>query len=78
VGRPRVWDGPRVDRGRAAGLERLPQQLVEQIRTEPDHRYYEQWLTAFEALVTDSGLLTREELERRAAEYRSMERDEVF
>lgn len=54
------------------------QQLVEQIRTEPDHRYYEQWLAAFEALVTDSGLLTREQLERRAAEYRSMERDEVF
>jgi len=54
------------------------QQLVEQIRTEPDHRYYEQWLAAFEALVTDAGLLTREQLERRAAEYRSMERDEVF
>jgi hypothetical protein len=54
------------------------QRLVEQIRTEPDDRYYEQWLAAFEALVTDAGLLTREQLERRAAEYQSMERDEVF
>ncbi len=54
------------------------QRLVEQVRTEPEHRYYEQWLAAFEVLVTDAGLLTREQLERRAAEYQSMERDEVF
>jgi len=52
--------------------------LVEQIRADPDQRYYEQWLAAFEALVTDAGLLSAEELERRAAEYRSLERDEVF
>jgi nitrile hydratase accessory protein len=52
--------------------------LVEQIRADPDQGYYEQWLAAFETLVTESGLLTAEELERRAAEYRSLERDEVF
>jgi nitrile hydratase accessory protein len=52
--------------------------LVAQIDTAPDHRYYEQWLAAFEALVTDAGLLTRDQLDRRAAEYRSLERDEVF
>jgi nitrile hydratase accessory protein len=54
------------------------QRLVEQIQTVPDHRYYEQWLAAFEVLVTEAGLLTRDQLERRADEYRSMKRDEVF
>ena len=58
--------------------EEFRRRLVEEIRSEPERRYYEQWLAAFEALVTDAGLLTREQLERRAAEYRSMERDEVF
>jgi nitrile hydratase accessory protein len=54
------------------------QRLVEQIRTAPDDRYYEQWLAAFEALVTDAGMLTRDQLVRRAAEYRSLERDDAF
>ncbi len=52
--------------------------LVEEIRNHPDHRYYEQWLAAFENLVTKAGLVTRDQLERRAAEYRALERDEVF
>jgi nitrile hydratase accessory protein len=52
--------------------------LVAAIRQDPDHPYYEQWLTAFEALVTAQGLLAADELERRAAEFRRMERDEVF
>lgn len=54
------------------------QNLIEQIRTEPEHTYYEQWLAAFETAVVDTGVLTREQLDRRAAEYRSLERDEVF
>ena len=50
---------------------------------EPDERslaqrFAEGDAAAFEAVVTDAGLVTRQQLERRAAEYRALERDEVF
>lgn len=51
--------------------------LVEQIASgSPD--YYEKWLTALETVVLDSGLITGDDLSRRTAEYRTLERDPVF
>jgi len=51
--------------------------LVEQIAGgSPD--YYESWLAALESVVLDRGLITRDDLARRAAEYRGLERDPVF
>lgn len=51
--------------------------LVEQIAGGcPD--YYENWLSALETLLVDGGLITRDDLYRRAAEYRALERDPVF
>lgn len=52
-------------------------QLVEKIASEPAE-YYESWLAAFESLLLDTGVVSAEELERRADEYRSLERDPVF
>ena len=40
--------------------------------------YYEHWLAAFEKLLLEKGIMTREELERRKAEFASGEREEVF
>lgn len=51
--------------------------LVEQIAGGcPD--YYENWLSALETLAIDHGLITGDEIHRRAAEYRTLERDPVF
>jgi nitrile hydratase accessory protein len=40
--------------------------------------YYEHWLAALERLAVDRGIVDGEELGRRAGEYRSGLRDEVF
>ena len=40
--------------------------------------YYENWLSALETLLVDGGLITRDDIYRRAAEYRALERDPVF
>ena len=40
--------------------------------------YYEHWLAAFEKPLLDKGIMTREEFERRKAEFTSGEREEVF
>ncbi|GAC1482134.1 MAG: hypothetical protein PVSMB9_07770 [Candidatus Dormibacteria bacterium] len=51
--------------------------LVEQVtRGRPD--YYENWLTALETLLVDRGLVTSDDVARRAAEYRALQRDPVF
>ncbi len=51
--------------------------LVEQIASGcPD--YYENWVSALESLLIDRGLIKRDEINRRAAEYRALERDPVF
>jgi nitrile hydratase accessory protein len=52
-------------------------QLVEKIGAGGDE-YYESWLAAFESLLLDAGVVSAAELERRADEYRSLERDPVF
>jgi nitrile hydratase accessory protein len=40
--------------------------------------YYANWLSALENLLVDSGLVGRQEVHRRADEYRALERDPVF
>jgi nitrile hydratase accessory protein len=40
--------------------------------------YYERWLSAFEHLLMDEGLVSSEELAHRAGEYREGLREEVF
>ncbi len=51
--------------------------LVERIASGcPD--YYENWLSALETLLVERGLVTRDDIYLRAAEYRALERDPVF
>jgi nitrile hydratase accessory protein len=40
--------------------------------------YYEQWLAAFEQLLLAQGFCTRDEIERRTAEFASGQREEVY
>lgn len=40
--------------------------------------YYESWLDAFQSLLTTSGVLTSDEVSKRAEEYATLERDPVF
>jgi nitrile hydratase accessory protein len=40
--------------------------------------YYEWWTRAFESVLVDEGIVSREELARRTWEYRRGLRDEVF
>jgi nitrile hydratase accessory protein len=40
--------------------------------------YYERWLDAFERLLVEKGMVTREELTVRLAAFESGDRDEVF
>src|SRR5205085_559290 len=44
----------------------------------PAPDYYELWLAAFEQLLLKKGIMSREEFERRKAEFSSGEREEVF
>lgn len=56
--------------------------LVEQIRASETAgrgaKYYEQWLAAFEALLTTGGLLRPQEIEERALQFEFGERDEIY
>jgi nitrile hydratase accessory protein len=49
--------------------------LIEEIARQDSEDYYRRWLTAFERLLVERGLLGRDEIERRAGEYRRLERD---
>jgi len=51
--------------------------LVEQIGS-ADGPYYESWLAALERLLLARGVVTAEEIETRAHEYATLERDPVF
>lgn len=59
--------------------EDFRRRLIEEIGdAEPGATYYGSWLAAFEALLVDKGLISRQELATRAAQYQSGERDDVF
>lgn len=53
-------------------------ELVLEIAARRDAPYYTNWLAALERLLLVRGALSQEEVDRRQAEYRSMERQEVF
>ena len=52
----------RVDELRRA-IESLPPDAYEKMK------YYERWITAVEALLVEKGILTQEEIDRKAEEY---------
>jgi hypothetical protein len=52
----------RVDELRRA-IESLPLDAYEKLK------YYERWITAIEALIVEKGILTQEEIDRKAEEY---------
>ena len=47
-------------------------------KSDPAPDYYELWLAAFAQLLLTQGIMTREEFERRKAEFASGAREEVF
>lgn len=83
-----VFDAPWQGRafGIALGLheagvydwEEFRQRLIQEVGADEQRDYYEHWLAALERLAVERGLVTAGEYERRVAEYRSGERDEVF
>jgi nitrile hydratase accessory protein len=40
--------------------------------------YYASWLDALQSLLIEKGVVTHEQIDRRAGEYRTLERDPVF
>ena len=58
--------------------EEFRQRLIREVGSDEQGAYYEHWLAALERLAVERGLITAAEYERRVAEYRSGERDEVF
>jgi hypothetical protein len=53
------------------------ERLVDQI-AKGRTSYYESWLSALESLLLARGVVTADELSKRAAEYAALERDPVF
>ena len=63
--------------------EEFRHQLIAEVnsadsKSDPAPDYYEHWLAAFEQFLLKKGIMTREEFERRKAEFASGEREEVF
>jgi len=58
--------------------ERLEREIAAARGDDDATRYYEHWLAALEQLAVERGLVDGDELGRRAEEYRSGVRDEVF
>ena len=52
--------------------------LVEEIAEDPEREYYASWVEAFEHLLLEKRLVSRNELERRSDEFLTQQRDEVF
>lgn len=58
--------------------DRLIAEIARADRANEPSDYYERWLAAFEALLTEKGVLSAEEIEERTFEFEFGERDEVF
>lgn len=65
-----------------AGLiewEGFRSRLIERIGSAaPETPYYESWLGAFEDVMAGGRMVDREEVERRAGEFRSLQREAVY
>jgi nitrile hydratase accessory protein len=62
----------------AYAWEEFRRRLAAEIGDAPERDYYASWMRALETLLLEQQLLDPSELERRKAEYLSMQRDEVF
>jgi nitrile hydratase accessory protein len=51
--------------------------LVDEVRSGEPH-YYESWVRALETLLAAHAIVSPDEIDLRAAEYRALERDPVF
>jgi nitrile hydratase accessory protein len=64
--------------------DRLIQEIAKWEKENTEHKdnpswnYYEHWLSALERLVVETGMLDKSEVEARANEFLTGERDEVF
>jgi len=52
--------------------------LMAEIGTQPEREYYASWLSAFELLLLEEGVVSPEELKSRQHEYLSMEREDRY
>ena len=83
-----VWEGrvfglaTSMHQGRRFEWDEFRDRLIEEIAHADEHgdgsTYYERWLDAFERLLVEKGLLSREELAARLADFESGRRDDVF
>ena len=83
-----AWEGrvfglaTAMHQGRHFDWEEFRGRLIEEIAHADAHgeesSYYERWLDAFERLLVEKGLVSREELTARLAEFESGRRDDVF
>ena len=83
-----VWEGrafglaTAMHEGRHFEWDEFRDRLIEQIahgdREGEESSYYECWLDAFERLLVERGLLSRDEVAARLAEFESGRRDDVF
>jgi nitrile hydratase accessory protein len=58
--------------------DRLIEEIAHADRDGDESSYYERWLDAFERLLIEKGLLSRDELAARLADFESGCRDDVF
>ena len=58
--------------------DRLIEEIGAADRQGIESDYYERWIDAFERLLVEKGMLSREELTARLAEFESGARDDVF
>jgi nitrile hydratase accessory protein len=58
--------------------DRLIAEIARAERENDGSEYYERWLAAFESLLADKGIVTKDELDERTFEFEFGERDEVF
>ena len=83
-----VWEGrvfglaTAMHEGRVFEWDEFRDRLIEEIAHADQHgeesSYYERWLDAFERLVVEKGLISRDELAARLADFESGRRDDVF
>ncbi len=83
-----AWEGrvfglaTAMHQGRHFDWDEFRGRLIDEIAHADAHGeasgYYERWLDAFERLLVEKGLLSREELAARLADFEAGRRDDVF